>query len=154
MFNQKRELMQSSIPVVKTNETIQIGDYSVNIYYYNERDDKPLLFLIQDINMAVYGSLKNDVNKFYKTHKSDGRFIWKFNKKWEIYQSNTVDQKSTVSTIKQDHIFFTEEGLYKCMVSTNGEAGKKFQEEHITILKEIRTNKLGIKVNDPSSVIN
>ena len=37
---------------------------------------------------------------FYNNHKLDGKFIWKINKKWEIYQSDTVDNLSTVKTIK------------------------------------------------------
>ena len=51
-----------------------------------------------------YGCLwiayKNDVNMFYKNHKLDGKFIWKFNHKWNIYQSNETDQMSASKTTK------------------------------------------------------
>lgn len=79
--------MNSKEIVTKTIETIEIGDKSINVYVYNGNEEKPLLFLIREINDAVYGSPKNNVNMFYKakTNGNNPEFVWKFNKLWQLY---------------------------------------------------------------------
>lgn len=81
-------------------------------------------------------------NRFFKDHKTDSRYV---NRGQFAHSPKELQERFKNS--KKDHIyFFTEKGLYKCLMRSNKPIAEFFQDEICDILKNIRLGLVSVHI--------
>ena len=101
------------------------------------------LFLVNDVVCNLLEMKKVGDNQFFKDHKADERYVLR----GEIPSSSPELQERFKKSNKNYVYFFTEKGLYKCLMRSNKPVAELFQDEICDLLKNIRLEVVSITVN-------
>lgn len=109
-----------------------------NVYGTNEEP----LFLVNDVVCGLLGMDRPLSNHFFRDNRVDCKYIHRccFSTAPQEIQSRIKNNQN--STIH----FFTEKGLYKCLMRSNKPIAELFQDEICDLLKNIRIGNVSIHI--------